>query len=296
MKNSVLKGVGVALATPFHKNGQIDFSALNTLVEHTIEGGVDFLVALGTTAEAPTLTEKERLVVAEAVIDANNGRLPLVLGIGGNNTSYILEQIKSTSFQGINYLLSVAPYYNRPNQEGLFRHYQMIAENSPVPVIAYNIPARTGVNMEVSTILRLANEVDNITAIKEASGNLHQIMEVISKKPENFKVFSGDDAMTFPILALGGDGLISTTANVLPKQMSTMVHAFFKGDIKTARAQHYALLEIMRLLFAEGSPAGLKAALEIQDLAKNHLRMPLTKISKQLYNKIAEQLELLSSK
>ncbi|MEG2336901.1 MAG: 4-hydroxy-tetrahydrodipicolinate synthase [Bacteroidales bacterium] len=296
MKNTILKGVGVALATPFHRNGQIDFSSLTTLVEHAIEGGVDFLVALGTTAEAPTLTDKERLAVVESIIDANNGRLPCVLGIGGNNTSMVLEQIKAASYQGINYLLSIAPYYNKPNQEGLFRHYQMIAENSPVPVIAYNIPSRTGVNMEVSTILRLANEVENLVAIKEASGNLLQIMDVIHNKPANFKVFSGDDAMTFSILALGGDGVISTTANVLPKEMSNMVHAFQNGDIKAARAKHYELLNMMRLLFAEGSPSGLKAALEIKNLAKNNLRLPLTKVSKNLYNKMVEQLELLEAK
>ncbi|MEG1910759.1 MAG: 4-hydroxy-tetrahydrodipicolinate synthase, partial [Bacteroidales bacterium] len=264
--------------------------------EHAIEGGVDFLVALGTTAEAPTLTDKERLAVVESIIDANNGRLPCVLGIGGNNTSMVLEQIKAASYQGINYLLSIAPYYNKPNQEGLFRHYQMIAENSPVPVIAYNIPSRTGVNMEVSTILRLANEVENLVAIKEASGNLLQIMDVIHNKPANFKVFSGDDAMTFSILALGGDGVISTTANVLPKEMSNMVHVFQNGDIKAARAKHYELLNMMRLLFAEGSPSGLKAALEIKNLAKNNLRLPLTKVSKNLYNKMVEQLELLEAK
>lgn len=284
-----LQGVGVALATPFHKNGQIDFSALEKLVQHTIDGGVDFLVVLGTTGETPCLTTKEKYAVVESVIEHNNKRLPIMVGVGGNSTSEIVEKLDDSILASVDAVLNVVPYYNKPSQEGLFRHYQMIGERSQVPVIAYNVPARTGVNMSADTLLRIAKEVPNIIGVKEASGNVSQIMSILSNRPQGFKVFSGDDALSYVIRTLGGDGLISTTANLLPASFKKIIH----GEPEQALEEQFRLLPLIDLLFREGSPSGLKAALELSGLCRNAVRLPLTKVSKSLSSLIDKELKLL---
>ncbi|HOF81120.1 MAG: 4-hydroxy-tetrahydrodipicolinate synthase [Bacteroidales bacterium] len=285
-------GTGVALVTPFHKNGNIDFCSLEKVVEHTIAGNVDYLVALGTTGETPTLSNDEKLAVVDFVIECAAGRVPVVVGVGGNNTQEIIDKIKTMSFEGIAGILSVSPYYNKPQQKGIYYHYKTVSSVCPVPMILYNVPGRTGANMSAETTLQLASECDNVVAVKEASGNVNQIMEIIRCKPDNFHVISGDDAITLPLISLGANGVISVVANAFPSDFSKMVNLCLKGKFAEANVIHYKLLPIMQKIFEDGSPAGIKAALQILEIAANNLRLPLVKVNKavnlQLQQLIAE--------
>ncbi len=277
------RGTGVALVTPFHKYGTIDFSSLEKVVEHTISGGVDYLVALGTTGEAATMSSDERQAVVDFVIETCNKRAPVVVGVGGNNTQDIVNTLKDMSYEGIDGILSVCPYYNKPQQKGIYYHYKTIAGVCPVPVILYNVPGRTGANMDAETTLQLASDHDNIVAIKEASGNFSQIMEILRNKPDRFSVISGDDALTLPMIALGAQGAISVIANALPEDFTEMVNLCLAGNFDLARNIHFQLLPIMEKLFENGSPGGIKAALQILELAHNSLRLPVVKVNKAVY-------------
>lgn len=288
-------GTGVALVTPFRKQETIDFSKLEKLISHIITGGADYIVALGTTSEAATMTETERHALQDFIIESVAGRCPIMLGLGGNNTLAVTDAIANTNFDGISGILSVAPYYNKPNQRGLAQHFKQIADASPVPVIIYNVPGRTGVNITADTTLQLATECPNIIGIKEASGNIGQVMQILRNKPESFAVISGDDSLTYPMITLGATGVISVIANALPKEMSTMVRHALKGDIKKALPLHYRMLPLMNAIFEEGNPSGIKALLEIEGLIGNTLRMPLVKVSKALYNKISSMYEELNA-
>ena len=288
MKQPLFTGTGVALITPFRKQQEtVDFTKLEHLIEYIVTSGVDYIVALGTTSEAATMTPSERSAVQEFIVETVNGRCPILLGLGGNNTLDVTDTINRTNFDGISGILSVAPYYNKPNQRGLQQHYHSIAEASPVPVIIYNVPGRTGVNIAAETTLTLANECPNIIGIKEASGNMQQVMEILRRRPAGFRVISGDDALTCPMIALGADGVISVIANALPKETSDMVRFALKGDLKKALPLHYRLLPLMNAIFEEGNPTGVKALLEIEGHITNILRLPLVKASKPLYNKLS---------
>lgn len=280
-------GTGVALVTPFRKQETIDFSKLELLINHIVESGADYIVALGTTSEAATLTETERHALQDFIVECVAGRCPIMLGLGGNNTLAVTDTIANTNFDGISGILSVAPFYNKPNQRGLAQHFKQVSETSPVPVVIYNVPGRTGVNITADTTLQLANECPNIIGIKEASGNVAQCMQILRNKPERFLLISGDDALTYPLVSLGAAGVISVMANALPKEMSTMVRHALKGDQKKALPLHYRMLPLMNAIFEEGNPTGVKALLEIEGHISNVLRMPLVKASKPLYNKIA---------
>lgn len=279
MKN-ILKGTGVALITPFHKYGTVDFNSLGSLIDHLVAGKVDYLVVLGTTGETATMSKDEKTAVKEYVIEKVDGQMPVVLGIGGNNTQEIINTISATDFTGVDAILSVTPYYNKPQQKGLYYHYRNIATASTLPVILYNVPGRTGVNLTVETTLRLAREFKNIVAVKEASGDFNQIMQIIKEKPTDFMVISGDDAITLPMILMGADGVISVTANAFPQEFSHMVRLALKRKVAEASKIHYRLLDLMETLFADGSPGGVKAALEILDVCPNNLRLPLVKVNK----------------
>lgn len=287
MKTPLFTGTGVALITPFRRGQEtVDFTKLEALIEYIITSGVDYIVALGTTSEAATMTESERAAVQEFIVETVADRVPIMLGLGGNNTLAVTDTINRTNFDGIAGILSVAPYYNKPNQRGLLAHYRSVAEASPVPVVMYNVPGRTGVNIAAETTLAIAAECPNVIGIKEASGNISQVMEILRNRPQGFRVISGDDALTYPLLALGADGVISVIANALPKETSDMVHLALKGDLKHALPLHYRLLPLMHAIFDEGNPTGIKALLEAQGRITNILRLPLVKASKQLTNKL----------
>lgn len=275
------------MVTPFRKQETIDFSRLETLINNIIDGGVDYIVALGTTSEAATMTDTERHALQDFIVEQVNGRCPIMLGLGGNNTQAVRDAIANTNFDGISGILSVSPYYNKPNQRGLAQHFKHIADASPVPVVIYNVPGRTGVNIQAETTLQLAEECPNIIGIKEASGNISQVMHILRNKPEKFMVISGDDALTYPMLTMGASGVISVIANALPKEMSTMVKYALKGDQKKALPLHFRMLPLMNAIFDEGNPTGIKALMEIQGQLSNNLRLPLVKSSKQLYNKLS---------
>jgi 4-hydroxy-tetrahydrodipicolinate synthase len=294
MDSETFRGTGVAMITPFNNNGEVDFDALEKLTNYLIDNGVDYLVVLGTTAEAATLNCDEKNAVVSFIKKVNNNRLPIVLGIGGNNTAEIIQTINKTDFSSISGLLSVAPYYNKPGQQGIFMHYTGIAEASPVPVILYNVPGRTGVNMSAETTLKLAYN-KNIIAVKEASGDIDQISYIIKNKPENFLVLSGDDALALPLVALGADGIISVTANTLPKDFSNLVKLALNNNIKEAREMHYRLLELFQAMFEEGNPVGVKAALSSMNIIENNLRLPLVKASETLYHKMEGLLKNFKS-
>lgn len=293
MIKNKLTGMGVALITPFKDDESIDFEALAKLVEHQIKNGTDYLVVLGTTAETPTLTEQEKEDVTQFILNVNAGRLPIVLGVGGNNTRALVAKLQSMDFTGIDAILSVTPYYNKPSQEGLYQHYKEIATASPVPVILYNVPGRTGVNMLPTTTLRLATEFKNICAIKEASGNFSQIDEIIKNKPEDFLVISGDDGITFPLITLGAVGVISVIGNAFPKEFSRMVRLALEGDYDHARMIHHRFTELIELLFVEGNPAGVKSMLAVMGLIRNNLRLPLVPNTIKTYEKIRQVLNQL---
>ncbi|MBL4716374.1 MAG: 4-hydroxy-tetrahydrodipicolinate synthase [Bacteroidetes bacterium] len=283
-------GTGVALVTPFRKDGSIDFRSYDILIEKVIKGRVNYLVVLGTTGEAVTLSKEERLAVLEFVIEVNNKRLPIVVGAGGYNTQEVINFLREFHLDDIDGILSVTPYYNKPSQEGLYMHYKAIADASPLPVILYNVPGRTSVNLTADTTLRLARDFRNIVGIKEASGNVQQCMDIIRDKPRNFVVLSGDDALTLPLIACGMDGVISVVANAFPRNFSRMVRNALDGDFDKAKKLHYKLLDVIELLFVEGNPAGIKAALRAMEITSDKLRLPLVNVSRSTYNRIAEEI------
>jgi len=279
---TTISGTGVAIVTPFHNYGTVDFTSLGKIVEHIIEGGIDFIVALGTTSEAATLSLDEKYAVVNYLKEVVDGRVPLVLGCGGNNTHAIVDYIKTTDFEGIDAILSVAPYYNKPNQKGIYQHFKLIAGASPVPVILYNVPGRTSSNITAETTIRLAKDFDNIVAVKEASGDMGQVMQILRDRPKDFKVFSGEDALTYPMMAMGADGVISVAAMGYPKEYSKMVSLLKKKKYEQALKIHFSLLEFIDAIFADGNPAGIKAVLSMMELSKNNLRLPLVKVNKAL--------------
>lgn len=275
MFTNKLMGLGIALVTPFKQDLTVDFDALAHLVEYQIEGGADYFVVLGTTAENPTLSDDEKQQILRTVIRVNRGRKPIVLGIGGNNTAAVVSQIQHQDFDGVDAILSVAPYYNKPSQEGIYRHYSAIARSTEMPVILYNVPGRTGVNIAAETTIRLSNEFPNIVAIKEASGNFRQIDEIIKNKRQDFMVISGDDSITFPLIALGAVGVISVVGNAFPREFGRMVRLALRGDLRGAREIHYRFVEMNEVLFADGNPAGVKSVLSCMGMIENVLRLPL---------------------
>lgn len=286
------KGSGVALVTPFSADMSIDYPALRRLVREQINGGINFLVVQGTTGESPTLTADEKKKVLETVLEENNKQLPVVYGVGGNNTLAVAEALKNVP-AGVDGILSVAPYYNKPIQRGFVAHYKALADATDLPIIMYNVPGRTGSNMTAETTLELA-EVKNLVAMKEASGNMEQIMEIIRCKPADFLLLSGDDAITLPIIAAGGEGVISVVANAFPSHFSKMVDACLKGDLNTARKLHYDLLPITKLFFTEGNPGGVKIALEELGWMAPHMRLPLVQVSENLKKQIVAETSKLA--
>lgn len=285
------KGTGVAIVTPFKSDSSIDFSALGRVINHVIKGGVNYIVAMGTTGEASTLTKDEKHALASYVKEAVDNRVPLVIGIGGNNTHEVINSIREFDLRGADGILSVAPYYNKPSQRGLFEHFKAIATCSPLPVIIYNVPGRTSCNISSDTCLELAHECENIVAVKEASGDMGQIMKIIRGKPENFLVVSGDDGMTIPVIAGGGSGVISVLANAYPAACSELVNYALKGNFRSAREIHFEYMDAVELLFAEGNPSGIKAFMTEMNLCKNNLRLPLVPVSKNVYSRIQKFVE-----
>lgn len=283
MKNKNLTGTGVALVTPFTAEKNIDVEALQNLVNHQINNGVDYLVVLGTTSEAATMTPQEKELVCQTIIQANNQRLPLVLGVGGNNTQSVIEQLQHTDLSPYQAILSVSPYYNKPSQEGIYQHFKAIAQASSLPILLYNVPSRTGSNMEAKTTLRLAHDFENIIGIKEASGNLVQIMQILQQKPEDFLVISGDDATALPTVFMGGDGVISVFGQALAQPFSQMIRLGLNGKITEANQLQYKMLEGFDLIFKEGNPVGIKALLHLMKIThSNAVRLPLVAATEQL--------------
>lgn len=290
------RGTGVALVTPF-KNGRIDFDGLERVIEHVIEGGVEFLVSLGTTGESSTTTDDEHRQILDFTIRVNNKRLPLVAGVfGGNNTAGLVDKIRKFDFDGIDALLSSNPAYNKPGQDGIYQHYMAIAEVSPRPIIIYNVPSRTSSNMTAETTLRLANASDKFLGIKEASDDIYQVAKILKGKPKDFLVLSGDDFITLPLIASGGDGVISVIANTTPRLFTDMVRASLKEDFATARKLNNQLLELYKLLFIEGNPSGVKAAMELQGLCTREVRLPLVPMSETGVHLMMAELEKVLGK
>ncbi|MFP4060518.1 MAG: 4-hydroxy-tetrahydrodipicolinate synthase [Bacteroidales bacterium] len=288
MMTSKFKGTGVAIVTPFRKDKSIDFKSLEKLIRHLLDNKIEYLVVLGTTGESVTLGKDEKRAVIDFVIEQVQGKVPIVAGFGGNNTQEVINTLKSNHFDGIDGILSVCPYYNKPTQEGIYEHYKTIAAASPVPVILYNVPGRTGVNMCPETVLKLAHDSSKIIAVKEASGNLDQITRIIRDKPEGFQVISGDDGMIIPLVASGGAGVISVAANAFPLEISTLTRLILNNEIEKAREINDMFLDIFPLLFEEGNPAGVKAFLKTMGITDNYLRLPLTPVSKQLQGQIVK--------
>lgn len=286
MKEFNIKGTGVAMVTPFDKQGNVDLTSFGKLINHCIEGGCDYLVCLGTTSEYPTLSQKEMFAVKEFTIECVENRVPIVLGMGGNDTRELINKITKYDYTNIAAILSVAPFYNKPNQKGLYTHFSQVANSSPVPVIIYNVPGRTGSNLNAETTLQLAETCNNIIGIKEASGNMNQCMEILRCKPKGFNVISGEDALTVPLMSVGAKGVISVTANAFPKQVSDMVNYCLKDNFKKAIPIHNALLPFTNAIFEEGNPVGIKSALKTLGITNNVVRLPLTEASKSLSNKI----------
>lgn len=288
------QGTGVALVTPFNTDGSVDYNGLKNLINHLIDGGIDYLVSLGTTGETATMTKDEKKKVWAYTAEINNNRLPLVAGIGGNNTLAVAEDIKEFDPTGYNAILSVSPYYNKPTQEGIYQHYKYLAEISPLDLILYNVPGRTASNMSPETICRLANDFENIIGIKDACGNFDQFNQIMRDKPADFLLISGDDPITLPMIALGASGIISVVGNALPRQFSDMVRNCLAGDFKTALPAHLSLIEFTRLAFAEGNPAGVKSALKYLNICSDSVRLPLVKASSALEQLIVAEVEKLS--
>jgi len=296
MMNSKLTGMGVALITPFKEDDSIDYKALGRLVDYQIKSGIDYLVVLGTTAETATLTDAEKKEVSLFIIQKANGRVPIVLGVGGNCTNALVEELETGDFMGVDAILSVTPYYNKPSQEGLYQHYSAIAKHTNLPIILYNVPGRTGVNMTAETTLRLAKDFPGIVAIKEASGNIAQVDEIIKHKPAHFMVISGDDGITFPLLTLGAVGVISVIGNAFPKEFSRMVRLALSGDYANALEIHHSFTELFNLLFVDGNPAGVKCMLNAMGFIENKLRLPLVPTRITTYEKIRKVLNELNIK
>lgn len=285
------RGTGVAIITPFKNDSSIDLAALGRVVNHVITGGVNYIVVLGTTGESVTLTKDEKKAIISYVVEVTDNRVPIVVGIGGNNTQEIINTIRHTNLNGIEGILSVAPYYNKPNQRGLFQHFKAIANSTSIPVILYNVPGRTCSNISSDTTLELANECENVVAIKEASGDMAQIMRIIKNKPDNFSVISGDDLMTIPIIASGGAGVISVLANAFPLATSELVANSLKSNFRSAREIQLRYLEMIDLLFVDGNPAGVKAMLSMMNLCLNNLRLPLVPVNRTIYTRIQKAVD-----
>lgn len=294
MVNIDLKGMGVALITPFKEDGSVDFDALLKLVEFQVQNGTDYLVVLGTTAETPTLSEDEKAAIVQRVVTQVRRRIPVMLGVGGNCTQAVVDKLQQGDFQGIDAILSVVPYYNKPSQEGIFQHYKAVAGATSLPVVLYNVPGRTGVNMTAETTLRIAREVENVMAIKEASGNIAQMDDIIKNKPDSFQVISGDDGITFPLIALGAVGVISVIGNAFPQEFSRMVRLALAGDYTNARIIHSRFAELFELLFVDGNPAGVKSMLNMMGFIENRLRLPLVPTRIPTYEKIRTVLKQLN--
>ncbi len=294
-KRNIFKGLGIALVTPFNEDGTVDYQSLEKLLHYQLDNGADFLCILATTGETPCLTADEKSRIKKLVVDTVGGRIPIVVGCGGNNTAAVVEELKSADLRGISGILSVCPYYNKPSQEGLYQHFKAVASATQLPVVLYNVPGRTGVNMSAATTVRLARDCANVVAIKEASGNLEQVDEIIKNKPAGFDVISGDDALTFPMVACGAVGAISVIGNALPKEISRMIRLEFNGEYAAAREIHHRFTELFSLLFVDGNPAGVKAMLHEMGLVKNVLRLPLvpTRISTmQKFREILKELKI----
>ncbi len=295
MVHNIFKGLGIALVTPFMEDGSVDYKALIRLVEYQLDNGADFFCILATTGETPTLTADEKQKIKELVVDLVGGRVPILMGCGGYNTAEIVQELKTRDFKGIDGVLSVCPYYNKPSQEGLYQHFKAIAAATSLPVVLYNVPGRTGVNMKAETTVRLARDCQNIVAIKEASGNLEQVDEIIKNKPKDFDVISGDDALTFPMISCGAVGVISVIGNALPREFSKMIRLQMKGEYDGARKIHHRFIDLFSLLFVDGNPAGVKAMLHEMGYIQNVLRLPLvpTRISTlQRMSEIMKELKI----
>jgi 4-hydroxy-tetrahydrodipicolinate synthase len=295
MVRNIFNGLGIALVTPFNEDGSVDYQSLKRLVEYQLDNGADFLCILVTTSETPTLSKEEKTEIKKFIVEMVNGRVPIMIGCGGYNTAAVVEELKTGDFTGIDGILSICPYYNKPSQEGLYQHFKAISAATKLPVILYNVPGRTGVNMTAATTVRLAKDCKNIVAIKEASGNLEQINEIIKNKPSTFDVISGDDALTFPMISCGAVGVISVIGNALPKEFSKMIRLQFKGEYEPARKIHHKFIDLFSLLFVDGNPAGVKAMLHEMGMIKNILRLPLvpTRISTlQKMSEIMKELKI----
>ena len=291
MCQNIFKGLGIALITPFTVSGIVDYAALEKLIEYQLENGADFFCILATTGETPTLTEDEKQRIKDFVVEKVAGRVPILMGCGGNNTAAVVEELKTRDFSGIDGVLSVCPYYNKPSQEGLYQHFKTIAAATEMPVVLYNVPGRTGVNLSAVTTVRLARDCKNIVAVKEASGNLEQVDEIIKNKPDTFDVISGDDALTFPMIACGAVGVISVIGNALPKEFSRMLRLEQNGEIEPARKIHHRFTDLFNLLFVDGNPAGVKAMLHEMGMIENVLRLPLVPTRLTTMQKISECLK-----
>ena len=293
MVRNIFKGLGIALITPFCEDGSVDYKSLVRLMEYQLDNGADFFCILATTGETPCLTKDEKQKIKDLVVSTVNGRVPILMGCGGNNTAAVVEELKTGYFRGIDGVLSVCPYYNKPSQEGLYQHFKAIAAATSLPVVLYNVPGRTGVNLKAETTVRLARDCENIVAIKEASGSLEQVDEIIKNKPKDFAVISGDDALTFPMISCGAEGVISVIGNALPKEFSRMIRLEFKGEYEGARKIHHRFTELFSLLFVDGNPAGVKAMLHEMGFIENILRLPLVPTRISTLQKMSEILKEL---
>ncbi len=293
MAHNIFKGLGTALITPFNEDGSIDYEALIRLVKYQLDNGADFLCVLGTTGETPTLSKEEKLTIKNLVVDLVGGRIPILLGCGGNNTAAVVEELQTGDFRGVDGILSVCPYYNKPSQEGLYQHFKAVAAATKLPVVLYNVPGRTGINMKAETTVRLARDCENVVAIKEAAGSLEQVDEIIKNKPRDFDVLSGDDALAFPMVACGAVGVISVIGNALPREFSKMIRLEFKGEYDGARQIHHRFTNLFSLLFVDGNPAGVKAMLHEMGMIKNILRLPLVPTRISTLQKLSELMKEL---
>lgn len=293
MIHTKLKGMGVALITPFTQDGNVDFDALTRIVDFQLKNNADFLCILGTTAETPTLTADEKRRIKETVVERVNGKVPILMGVGGNNTRAVAHELETEDLRGVDAILSVVPYYNKPSQEGLYQHYKTLAQTTELPLVLYNVPGRTGVNMSAETTLRIAHDFPNVVAIKEASGNISQMDDIIKRKPKDFDVISGDDGITFPLITLGAVGVISVIGNAFPREFGRMVHLALQGDYANALGIHHKFSELFKLLFVDGNPAGVKAIMSAMGLVENVLRLPLVPTRLTTYEAIRKILNEL---
>lgn len=291
MKQNIFKGLGIALVTPFASDGSVDYDVLKNLLDYQLKNGADFFCILATTGETPTLTKDEKQKIKELVVEKVGDKVPILIGCGGNNTADVVNELQTADFSGIDGILSVCPYYNKPSQEGLYQHFKAIAGATNMPVVLYNVPGRTGVNLKAETTVRLARDCENIVAIKEASGSLEQVDEIIKNKPDGFDVISGDDALTFPMIACGAAGVISVIGNALPKEFSRMIRLEMKGEIESARKIHHKFTDLFNLLFVDGNPAGVKAMLHEMGMNENVLRLPLVPTRLTTMQKISDCLK-----